>query len=165
MSAPPKLTLIAAMDNAGLIGSKGQLPWHAPEDLRFFRAQTLHRTIIMGRKTYDSIGHALPKRNNVVVTTQTGFEAHGCQVYNSIPAALHYAFSTDATPLVIGGRTLYEATITNAHSLLITRVEGNYEGDTYFPEFQETGRFELVTSEPCEADPRLTFQKWQTTSV
>lgn len=128
------LSLIAAMDENRLIGSNNELPWHLPADLAFFKRTTMGKPILMGRKTFESIGRALPGRRNIVITGNPDFEASGCDVVDSIEAGMSLASDEDEI-MLIGGASLYAQTIAYATRLYITRIHHNFEGDTWFPEF------------------------------
>jgi dihydrofolate reductase len=131
------LTLIAAVAKNGTIGDKNNLPWHLPEDLKRFKELTAGKTVIMGRKTFDSIfarlGKALPNRTNVVITRQTDIKMpEGVIVQSSIEDALRSYGGSDV--FVIGGGEIYRQTIDKADKLYITHVEKEVEGDTKFPD-------------------------------
>lgn len=128
------LSLIAAMDENRLIGSNNALPWNLPADLAFFKRTTMGKPIVMGRKTFESIGRALPGRRNIVITGNPDFEAPGCDVVDGIEAAMSIA-SDDEEIMLIGGASLYAQTIAYATRLYITQIHDNFEGDTWFPEF------------------------------
>ena len=130
----PRVHLVAAVASNGVIGAWGKLPWHLPEDLRHFKALTFGHPVIMGRRTWDSLGKPLPGRDNIVVTRRRGFDAPGASVAASLEAAL--ALCADS-PLafVIGGGELYAAAFACAEVLLLTEIQRDYEGDARFPEF------------------------------
>ena len=128
------LSLIVAMDENRLIGSNNKLPWHLPADLAFFKRTTLGKPIIMGRKTFESIGKALPGRRNIVITRDAEFNAETCEVAHSIEAAMSLAYENDEV-MLIGGASLYEQTIALATQLYITQIHHCFEGDNWFPEF------------------------------
>lgn len=127
-----RIGLIAALDRNGLIGSAGGMPWHLPEDLRWFKRQTQGRTILMGRRTFDSIGRALPRRRNLVMTRQRDFGAPGVEVVRDLAAACAGLGDGDEL-MVIGGAQIYALALPHAHCLLLTRIEAGYAGDTWFP--------------------------------
>ena len=128
------LTLIAAMSSNRVIGAAGQLPWHEPEDLRFFKATTAGHAVIMGRKTWDALGRPLPKRRNLVVTRQTGLVANGAEVYPTLDAAVTAARLSDVEPMVIGGGEIYRQALASATRIHLTEVRGEVAGDATFPE-------------------------------
>jgi dihydrofolate reductase len=127
------LSLIAAMDDNHLIGNKNKLPWHLPADLAFFKRTTMGKPIVMGRKTFESIGKPLPGRRNIVITRDPGFSAAGCEVANCIEAAMSLTKDDDEA-MLIGGASLYQQTIARAMQLYITRIHHSFVGDTWFPE-------------------------------
>lgn len=129
------LSLIAAMDENRLIGSNNKLPWHLPADLAFFKHTTLGKPIIMGRKTFESIGKALPGRRNIVITRDAEFSAEACEVAHSIEAAMSLTYNHDEV-MLIGGASLYEQSIAQATRLYITQIHHSFEGDTWFPELK-----------------------------
>jgi dihydrofolate reductase len=118
----------------GVIGARGKLPWHLPEDLKHFKALTLGHPVIMGRKTWESFGRPLPGRENIVVTRTAGYEAPGASVAVSLDAALALC-ADEAVAFVIGGAELYAAALPLAAGLVLTEIHRDYEGDTRFPDF------------------------------
>ena len=127
------LALVVAMGPGRVIGRDGGLPWHFSEDLKHFRRVTTGHAIIMGRKTWDSIGRPLPGRRNIVVTRQQGLEIEGCDVVHSLGEAIALARRDDDEPRVIGGSTLYEQALPMATRLYLTEVSEEVAGDTFFP--------------------------------
>jgi dihydrofolate reductase len=131
-----RISLIAAASENNVIGDHGRIPWSIPADLQYFRTQTLGKPVIMGRKTYESIGHPLPKRPNIVITRQEGFSAEGCDVAGSLDQALQVAGCKDAEEVfVIGGGEIYKEALPKADRVYLTRVHTEIAGDAYFPEF------------------------------
>lgn len=129
----PRVHLVAAVASNGVIGAWGKLPWHLPEDLQHFKALTYGHPVIMGRRTWDSLGKPLPGRNNIVLTRSQGFEAPGASVVCSLEAAL--ILCTEApVAFVIGGADLYAAALAYADVLLLTEIQRDYEGDARFPD-------------------------------
>ena len=138
-----KLSLICAMASNGIIGRNNGLPWHLPEDLRYFKATTMGHSIIMGRKTWESIGRPLPGRTSIVVTRDPDYVAEGAKVVHSIEDALRLAESIaviDGTEeaFVIGGAALYAAAMPIADRFHLTRVHAEVEGDTVLSGFDES---------------------------
>lgn len=130
----PEVALIAALDENGVIGYQGGVPWRLPNDMRWFRQITMGKPVIMGRKTYESIGKPLQGRHNIVVTRQRDYQAPGCEIAASPAAALVAAAAQGAEEImVIGGATLYAALLPQATRLYLTYVEGRFPGDTFFP--------------------------------
>lgn len=134
----PDLVLVAAIGENNVIGRDNQLPWRLRSDLQHFKSVTIHKPVVMGRKTYESIGRALPDRTNIVVTRDLGLRAPGCMLATSLDAAL-LAARDDAKKrgaheiMVIGGADLFNATMPLARRLEITHVHAAPEGDVYFP--------------------------------
>ena len=127
--------LIVAYGQNKEIGYHGQLPWHLPTDLQHFKQLTLGHTVVMGRKTYDSIGHALPKRNNIVVSRQTELSLPDAHVVSSLSQALLHIPTQENLCFYIGGAQVYAAALLFATRLYITEVDYTGPADTYFPEF------------------------------
>jgi dihydrofolate reductase len=133
-STPPVLKAIVAMADKRVIGANGTLPWHLPEDLKFFKKTTLGGVLVMGRKTYDSIGRPLPGRETVVVSRSTRM-IPGVRVVDGIDAVL--ALQTDKTVWVVGGAEIYRQLLPYCSELFVTRVPLQAEGDTFFPVFED----------------------------
>ena len=145
-----RIALIAAMAENRVIGRDNQLPWRISADLKHFKALTMGKPIVMGRKTWESIGRPLPGRENIVVTRQTGYRAEGCQVVHSIERALDIAGESDEV-MIIGGAGLYQQTLGRADRLYLTRVKAEVDGDTWFPEI-DAQQWREVACEPHSAD-------------
>ncbi len=129
------LALVVAMANERVIGRNGTLPWRIPEDLRYFRKVTTGHAIIMGRKTYESIGKPLPDRRNIVVSRNADLQIPGCEAATSLDAAIALARQNDQEPRVIGGSELYRAALPLATKLLVTEIHEAYAGDVTFPAY------------------------------
>ncbi len=124
------LSVIVAIARNGVIGKQGALPWHVPEDLKFFKATTMGHAIIMGRRTYESIGRALPGRRSIVVTK--GSAAQGCESAVTLASAIELARATDQEPVIIGGARLYAEGLPLATRLYLTELDREVEnGDTF----------------------------------
>jgi len=141
----PRLSIIAAMDRNRLIGNNNELPWHLPADLKHFRETTMGKPIIMGRKTWESLGRALPGRTNIVITRNTGYKAEGATVVHSLDDAIHAAGDVDEA-MIIGGANLYAQALPKADRLYLTEVDGEFEGDAWFPAIDES-RWRAESSE------------------
>lgn len=126
------ITLVLAMDDDGLIGAGGGLPWRLPADLRHFRQLTMGRTIVMGRTTWQSIGRPLDGRDNWVLSRDPDFEAKGARVFGDIDSLLAAAPASGLA--VIGGARVYEQLMSKATRIELTRIHARLEGDTYFPD-------------------------------
>ncbi len=133
-SARPRVYLVAAVAANGIIGANGKLPWHLPEDLKHFKALTLGHPVIMGRKTWESLGKALPGRENIVVTRAPAYEARGASVASSLAAALALC-AGEALVFVIGGGELYAEALRLADGLVLTEIQRDYAGDARFPDY------------------------------
>jgi dihydrofolate reductase len=133
-----KLCLIVAVSRNGVIGRDNQLPWHLPEDLKFFKSVTMGKPILMGRKTFESIGRPLPGRTNIVISRDPQWHSAGVEVAQSLEAALqqgreacHAAGAEEI--MVIGGEQIYRMALPLADRLYLTQVDAEIEGDAYFP--------------------------------
>jgi len=147
----PQLTLVAAMAARRVIGIDNRLPWHLPEDLRHFKAVTLGKPVVMGRKTYESIGRPLPGRRNIVVTRQLDWQAAGVECAHSIEQALALAGAVDEVCL-IGGAELYAVALSLADCLKLTEIDLEIAGDAYFPEFLSMGWREMSRESHASAE-------------
>ncbi len=145
-----QLALIAAMSTNRVIGVNNQLPWHMPADLQHFKSKTLNKPVIMGRKTFDSIGRPLPKRRNLIVTRQADFTVDGCDVFQSIDAAIDAVADSDEV-MIIGGAGIYEQMIDRADRMYLTIIESDIKGDAYFPEWRNEDWVE-ISNEAHAAD-------------
>lgn len=131
------LSILAAKAENNVIGKDNQLIWHLPADLKHFRELTTGGTVIMGRKTFESIGKALPNRENIVVTRQKDYIAPGCEVVNSLKDAIQIS-SQEENVFIIGGGEIYRQAMEIAGTLYITEVHEHFSGDTFFPEIDRT---------------------------
>ena len=127
-----RIYLIAAVAKNGVIGAGGTLPWRLPEDLKHFKSVTLGHPVIMGRRTWESLGKPLPGRENIVISRRPGFEAPGASVALSIAAAIALC-TGEATVFVIGGAEIYAAALPFADGMVLTEIDRDYAGDTRFP--------------------------------
>ena len=134
-----KLSLIVAMAANRTIGLNKQMPWHLSADLKKFKKITLGNPIIMGRKTFESIGRPLPGRENIIISRDPEYHQPDCLVFNDIGGALQHCANVDEV-FVIGGATLYAATLMQADRLYITKIHQEFEGDTWFPELKQPWR-------------------------
>jgi dihydrofolate reductase len=128
--------VVAAARN-GVIGQTNRMPWHLPSDLAFFKRLTMGHPVVMGRKTYESIGKPLPGRKNIVITRDPAFQAPGCVIVDSLDAAYRAAGDVDEV-FVIGGAQVYEAAMPTVDRIYLTEVEAEIEGDTWFPRFDRS---------------------------
>ena len=148
------VSLIAAMAENRVIGRDNQLPWRLSADLQHFKALTMGKPIIMGRKTYESIGRPLPGRTNIVITRDSAFQAEGCEVVHSIEQALAAARGFEEV-MVIGGAELYRQMLDHADRLYLTLVRAEVEGDALFPELGQ--QWHEVERESRKADDKNQF--------
>ncbi len=130
------ISLIVAMDNNRLIGKENDLPWRLPADLQYFKQTTTGHTIVMGRKTFESIGKPLPNRSNVILTGNKDYYHEGVKVIHSVDDLM--SLEEESELFVIGGATVYEQTMNVATRLYVTHIEEAFEGDTYFPEIDSS---------------------------
>jgi len=150
-----RVSIVVATDEHGGIGLGGRLPWHLPNDLKRFKALTMGKPIVMGRRTFDSIGRALPGRVNIVVSRQSGLGIDGCVVVPSLEAALEAAGEADET-CVIGGAEIYRLALPLAETLHLTRVHATVGADTFFPVI-DAAQWEEISREDCPADERHAY--------
>ncbi len=145
------LSIIVAHAENYVIGKEGDMPWHLPKDLKHFKEVTLGHPVIMGRRTFESIGRALPGRLNIVVTTQPNLVVpDNVEIASSLGAAVKLC-SSHSEVFVIGGGQLYKTAIALADRLYVTLVHGKFEGDTYFPRYRQED-YDVVSKEECERD-------------
>jgi dihydrofolate reductase len=150
----PPIGLVVAVARNGVIGRGNALPWRLPNDLAYFKRLTLGRPIVMGRRTWDSLGRPLPGRRNVVLTRDRSFASDGAEVVHDLEGA--YALADDAGLLVIGGGELYRLCLPLAEALHLTTVEADVEGDVSFPPWNPAEWIE-VAAESHPADDRHAF--------
>lgn len=148
-----KVTLIAAMARDRVIGRQGQVPWHLPEDLKHFRLRTTGHTVIMGRKTFESIGKPLPKRRSIVISRRPDDLHPEVQVASSLEAALALAGNDDDEIFIAGGEQIYTLALPRADRLDLTIVDAPIAGDAYFPPFNSK-EWRLISEEQHQADER-----------
>ena len=144
-------TIIAAMDRNRLIGVDNGLPWRLSADLQNFKKLTSGHTIVMGRKTWESLPGKLPKRHHVIVTRNEDYQAAGCKVVNSIEQALN--LNPDTETFIIGGGQIYEQSLDLVDKMILTEVDTEAKGDAWFPEF-DSKKWELTSKESFEADEK-----------
>jgi len=158
-----KISLIVAMASNRVIGINGQMPWHLSSDLKKFKQITMGHPILMGRKTYESIGRPLPGRRNIIISRNSDYQITGCEVFNTIQAAI--ASCSEAEELfVIGGAAFYESMLPKADFIYLTKIQKKFVGDTYFPEInqQEWQEIERLTiDDDASVDFVYSFLKLQ----
>lgn len=153
-----KLSMIVAMAQNRVIGRNNALPWYLPNDLKYFKQTTLGKPVIMGRKTYESIGKPLPGRTNIVITRQADFQAEGVKVVHSVAEARDLAESVclidgQDEAMIMGGAEIYSLAFEQCDRLYLTEVHAEVEGDAYFPEYdrdawQEVAREDFAAEGP-----------------
>jgi dihydrofolate reductase len=139
----PELSVIAAVARNGTIGHDNALPWHLPEDLKRFKALTMGHHIIMGRKTYESLGRLLPGRTTVIVSRNQAYAVEGAKVVNSLEQAIR-ACAGDEEIFVIGGAELYRKALPVAGRLYLTEIDEDFDGDAQFPEYPRSAWREIA---------------------
>jgi dihydrofolate reductase len=145
-------SIIVAVSENGAIGSDGKIPWHLPRDLKEFKKRTTGHAIIMGRKTYESIGKPLPGRHSIVLSRTVNHLAEGVDVVRSLDEAFEKAKS-DPSPFIIGGAEIYNMALPHVHRVFLTRVCDTMDGDTFFPVLSEL-QWELTSDTFFPADPK-----------
>lgn len=153
----PRISIIAAFgDSNRVIGNKGKIPWHIPDDFKHFKDLTSGHVIIMGRKTFESIGKSLPNRINMVVTRDAKYTAEGCIVVDSMEKALEIAKQKEekGEVFIIGGGEIYKQGLPFTDRLYLTIIQGEFEGDAFFPEFPE---FSKVISVEVKQDEKYKY--------
>jgi len=128
------ISFLWAEDENGLIGNKNRLPWHLPEDLKYFKETTMGHPVVMGRKTFESIGKPLPGRTNLILTRDKDYRADDCLVFHSKPALLEWAERYGSEVFITGGSDIFRLFLPDADRLYMTKIHHRFEGDTYFPD-------------------------------
>ena len=159
------LSLIVAVAENGVIGKDNQLPWHLPNDLKYFKNQTWGMPILMGRKTFESIGKPLPGRKSIVITRNNNWQFDGVEVVHSIDDAINKAENLGVKEIfVIGGAEIFKTSLEKARRIYLTRVHHAVDGDVFFPEM-DTAKWNLAQSRFSDADEKNayahTFQIWE----
>ncbi len=157
-------TIVVALDRKNGIGKENKLLWHLPEDLKHFKAITSGHPVIMGRKTYESIGRPLPNRTNIVISRRTDWFQEGILIVGSIKEALKFAKKIDENIFILGGGNIYEQTLEVADKLEVTRVDTEVLADTFFPKISEKDW--VLTAENCVGQDEknefnMCFQTWE----
>ena len=144
------ISLIAALGKNRVIGNENKLIWNIPEDMKHFRQLTSGKSIIMGRKTFESIGKPLPNRTNIIITRDKTYRAEGCIVVHSSEEALSAAKGSEEI-MVIGGAQIYAEFLPRAHRMYLTLIDHDFEGDAYFPKYND-GEWKIIHKEDHEDD-------------
>jgi dihydrofolate reductase len=160
-----RVSLLVASSENNVIGKDNGLPWHLPNDLKYFKNLTWGLPILMGRKTFDSIGKVLPGRKNIVITRNRDWQQHGVDVVHSLEEAVSKADGYGAKEIfVIGGAEIFKTGLSKADRLYLTRIHQTVEGDVFFPEL-DMEEWHLISSRFCTADEKNTydhsFQVWE----
>ncbi len=145
------ISLIWAMDEQRLIGADNQMPWHLPADMAWFREHTLGKAVLMGRKTFDSIGKPLPNRRNIILSRQAGLTIEGCEVIHQFEDAV--AMFKDDELMVMGGSEIYALALPYANKLYCTRIKHAFAGDAWFPTWDEAS-WRLIHEEEHQVDAK-----------
>jgi dihydrofolate reductase len=149
------ISIIVAMDKKGVIGLEGVLPWRLSADLKHFKAITMGKPLVMGRKTHESIGRSLPGRKNIVLSHAKDFDAEGCTIVHSLDDAFQAAGDVDEV-MIMGGSGIYDQSLARADRLYLTEVHADVSGDVYFPEFNK-GEWLEIEREEHSADEKNNF--------
>ncbi|MCK8122012.1 type 3 dihydrofolate reductase [Pseudoalteromonas sp. 2CM32C] len=147
------ISMIAAMANNRVIGLDNKMPWHLPADLQHFKAVTTGKPVIMGRKTFESIGRPLPGRRNIIITRNTDYKAEGIETATSPEAALRLVFGVEEV-MIIGGGNVYQQFLTQAERLYLTFIDLDVEGDTQFPDYQAIANWEVKEEQVKQPDEK-----------
>ena len=150
------VTLLAAVGANLVIGRDGDMPWHLPQDLAHFKATTMGHTMVMGRKTYDAIGRALPGRRTIVITHQRGWHAPSVEVSHSLSEAFALAGPTEV--FVVGGSEVYRQAMRFADRMMLTEIEQSPEGDTFFPTV-EPAHWHEITRQAQDGFAFVTYER------
>ena len=158
------LSLLVAASENNVIGKDNKLPWHLPNDLKYFKNLTWGMPILMGRKTFESIGKALPGRKSIVITRNNDWQREGVEVVHSIEEAIQKAEGYGVKEIfVIGGAEIFKTALPVGNRIYLTRIHHNFDGDVYFPQVSEL-EWDLTSSRFCEADEKNiynhTYQVW-----
>jgi dihydrofolate reductase len=150
-----KLSIIAALSSNNVIGRNNEIPWRQSTDLKRLKALTMGHHLIMGRKTFESVGRALPGRTTVVITRRTDYAAEDVIVVNTLEDAIQVAREArDEEAFIAGGAEIYEQAMHRADRMYLTRVHAEIEGDAFFPEFDDVSEWHLTDAEHCEPDEK-----------
>lgn len=162
------ISFLVAADEGNVIGKNNQLPWHLPNDLKYFKNLTWGLPIVMGRKTYESIGKPLTGRTNIVITRNADYKAEGIEVVHTIKEAIGVAQQNGVKEIfIIGGAEIFGSLFNEAHRIYLTRIHHRFDGDVFFP--QLNANWQLVKQQYYTADEKNkydhTFQVWEKTTV
>jgi len=162
-----KIALIAAMAQDRVIGLNNGMPWHLPADLKHFKRLTIGKSIVMGRKTFDSLGKPLPQRNNIVLTRNSDWQVDGVTVYHDIESVLK-ELSKQKEVMIIGGAHIYAQFLPHATDLYLTQIDLSVQGDTFFPEWNPQ-QWHLLEEQSFQPDEKnadaYSFMHWRRESL
>ena len=154
-----KISIIVATSQNNIIGDKNKIPWRSKEDLKHFKETTSGHHILMGRKTYDSIGKPLPDRTSIVISTNPNLDTESVKFFNNLDNAIKFANERQENELfVIGGQQIYELTLPIAEKIIQTIVLGEYKGDVLFPEIKTADWKEVSREEHLNLNPPIIFR-------
>jgi len=148
-----KISIAVAIGENHAIGKNNQLLWHMPADLKFFKQTTSGHTVIMGRKTFDSVGKPLPNRRNVVITRDPELQIEGVELVNSLDEALEITKTEEKPVFIVGGAEIYRQALPKTDKLYLTTIHHNFDADTFFPDFDRS-EWTVISSEPHKADEK-----------
>jgi dihydrofolate reductase len=159
------ISFIVAVSENNVIGKDNKLPWRLPADMKYFKNATWAMPVIMGRKSFDSLGKPLAGRKNIVVTRNNNWKADGIETVQSIDQAITLAAQTDAKEIFItGGAEIFKAALPSADRIYLTRIHANFDGDTFFPELNKD-EWKMVGNKEYEPDEKnkyaMSFQVWE----
>ena len=150
-----QISIIVAMAENNIIGLDNKMPWHLPGDLQHFKKITLYKPIIMGRKTFESIGKALPKRRNIIISQNKNYHVHNCEIYASLDLALK-SVAHEPEVMIIGGESIYKEALKIANTIYLTLIAAKLKGDTFFPQI-DYKIWREVARESHSADDKNNF--------
>ncbi|MEC2056615.1 dihydrofolate reductase [Peribacillus psychrosaccharolyticus] len=151
------ISLMLAMDENRVIGKDNQLPWHLPADLQYFKKVTMGHPIVMGRKTYESIGRLLPGRVNIIITRNKSFQVNGAVILHNVAEIKEYADKCEKEVFVIGGAEIFREILPETDKLYITQIHHTFEGDTYFPQI-DSNQWRVTSSVKGKVDELNVYQ-------
>ena len=151
------ISLIVAHDPNRVIGSNNKMPWYIPGDLAYFKEKTMNKAMVMGRKTYESIGRVLPGRMNIIVTRNPSYQVEGAEVVSTVDEAIALAKEYHEEVMVIGGEQIFRAVMDQADRLYITYIKNAFEGDTFFPTYSEDDWVLVDKTEEMQTPEGVTY--------
>ncbi|WP_265855868.1 dihydrofolate reductase [Pedobacter sandarakinus] len=149
----PSLSIAVAVGENFAIGKNNQLLWHMPADLKFFKKTTTGHTVVMGRKTFDSVGRPLPNRRNIVITRAASLKIEGAEVVNSLDEALEITKNEEKPVFIVGGAEIYRQALPLVNTLYLTTIHHTFDADTFFPEIDRT-EWQVMSVEHHKADEK-----------